>query len=144
MRQPKKTEWIVVMNAASAHVLADAEGSKAVFELKAPHESPRDKAGRSFSSGSPGRRATMAPHGDPDHAPEIAFAHQLCERLEERLGREQFDTLVLVAPPRMLGAMRDAMSAALAARVSREIHSNLASLSPRHFREKLQEALKVT
>ena len=63
MRQPKKTEWIVVMNAASAHVLADAEGSKAVFELEAPHESPRDKAGRNFSSGSPGRRATRGAAG---------------------------------------------------------------------------------
>lgn len=144
MPQPKKTEWIVVMNAASAHVLADADASAMVFELEAPHPTPRDRAGRSFAIGSPGRRAAMAPHGDPEHVQEIAFARDLSERLERSLGQGEFDALVLVAPPRMLGAMREAMPAALAARVSREIHSNLASLSPRHFREKLQEALKVT
>ncbi|OWY15547.1 hypothetical protein B6V72_02915 [Thioclava sp. F34-6] len=148
MPQPKKIEWIVVMNSASAHVLADAEGHALVFELESPHARPRDRdrdrAGRSFAIGSPGRRAAMAPHGDPSHVQELAFARDLSDRLERSLGEGEFDTLVLVAPPRMLGAMREAMPDSLAARVNREIRSNLASLSPNQFREKLQEALKVT
>lgn len=61
-------------------------------------------------------------HADGDHAPETSaakkFAHDVARHLEAALKTHAFDALVIVAPPRTLGLLRDALAPELAKRLA--------------------------
>ncbi len=71
----------------------------------------------------------------------MAFAKQLAERLErERVGNG-FDELVLIAPPKFLGYLRDKLSPELASLVTETIDKNLVRLPAAEIREKVSVLL---
>lgn len=75
-----------------------------------------DRPGASFHTGSSAHHA-LAPRHDPHALEKDKFAHQIALQLNTAAVEGWFDELVLVAPPHVLNALRDALDTTTAARV---------------------------
>jgi protein required for attachment to host cells len=88
----------------------DSEFPKLQVERKLEQENPANseqkssEAGRAFPSSGPGHHA----YSDTDfhQLEEDRFAAETAERLKNRALRNDFDALIVVAPPRTLGELR--------------------------------------
>lgn len=70
------------------------------------------------------------------------FAREIAARLHSSLNENDFSRLVLCAPPRFLGLLRDALPATVRQRVRHEIGKDLTSIKDvRELRKRLPEVL---
>ena len=83
-----------------------------------------DRPGRTFSSSSNRRHGYESHHGPQDHATDV-FAKQLARSLEEGLNEHAYEEIVLFAPPRFLGKLRESLPAGVAKRVVGSIDKDL-------------------
>lgn len=142
--KPVRT-WIVIADGARARIVLNEGPGRGVSELEgmefqASHSPNRDinadKPGRTFDSAGAGRHAKEPP-SDAHRMKKKKFARQIAGILETALRKKDFDRLVLVAPPAMLGDLRAELSSQVASRVEAEIkkdltHDNTAQLA-RHL-----------
>lgn len=129
--------WVLVADAARARLLR-ADRAERRFHLlrEETHDAGRAKAGeimadrpgRSLDSSRTGARHAMEPDTDPRRVEQHRFAALIARALAAAEASGRFDELVLVAEPRMLGELRQALPERVAARVSREIGKDLAGL----------------
>lgn len=83
-----------------------------------------DKPGRSFASvGS--RRSSMEPTQDPHEFEKTRFAASLCNALDEALRQGRFRQLIVIAPPHMLGYLRENFSKQISQTVIGEVDKDL-------------------
>lgn len=68
-----------------------------------------DKSGRAFDSHGQGRHAMIKESADPKTQSAIVFAKEISERLADDKRQRQFDCLVVIAAPRFLGLLRQAL-----------------------------------
>lgn len=107
----------------------DGEFPKLEVERKEVHENPptrdqkTDEAGRAFSSAGPGRHAYS--ETDFHQLEEDRFAAEAAEMLKQRALRNDFDSLVIVAPPRTLGELRKHYHKEVEKRLTAEIAKDL-------------------
>ncbi|HZG09211.1 MAG TPA: host attachment family protein [Allosphingosinicella sp.] len=107
----------------------DAEFPKLQVERKREQENPadadqsRDRPGRTFDSGGPGRSAYE--ETDFHQLEEDRFAHETAEMLKKRALRNDFDQLIIVAPPRTLGELRKHYHKEVEKRLAGEIAKDL-------------------
>jgi len=107
----------------------DGEFPKLEVERKEVHENPptrdqkTDEAGRAFSSSGPGRHAYS--ETDFHQLEEDRFAAEAAEMLKQRALRNDFDSLVIVAPPRTLGELRKHYHKEVEKRLTAEIAKDL-------------------
>ena len=80
----------------------------------------------------------MEPVTDPKRAELQRFARHLAGELDAALAAGRFDDLVLVAGPRLLGELRDALPKRVAERVRQDIAKDLAGLTPSQMEEHLR------
>lgn len=80
----------------------------------------------------------MEYHSDPVRDQTRRFAEAILSDLEDRLDRKEFEQLVIYAPPRMLGALREAMSERMALVVISETAKDVTKLPELELRELLQ------
>ncbi|MBM4226897.1 MAG: host attachment protein [Gammaproteobacteria bacterium] len=106
------------------------------------HDLDADAGGRSFDSKGSHRHALETEHSATDHLAET-FAKSLVAKL--RAGREAkaCDRIILVADPRMLGKLRDAMDAFTAAAEDRSLDKDLGNLPEVEVIEHLMNAFKL-
>ena len=113
-----------------------------IFEAGAEHLPLRDimadAPGRTFASVGT-RRSAMEYHSDPVRDETRKFARSLLADLDTRLSAGEFDRLVICAPPRMLGALREAMPERIAAVVRSEVAKDLTKLPEIELRDMLQQ-----
>ncbi len=85
-------------------------------------EQGTDAPGRIFTGG--GRRSAME---GPDYhqIAEDRFAAQAADLLRDRALKGDFKTLVVVAPPRTLGELRQHYHKEVASRIAHELHKDL-------------------
>lgn len=130
--------WILVADGGRAHVLERlgaahqlAAVDDMVFEAELPRTSElgSDRPGRSFQSNGAKRHAHTA-RRDLHDALEDAFVQRLVATLAAAQTAARFDQLVLIAPPRALGVLRQQLTNALRAVVRGEIDKDLTK-SPR-------------
>lgn len=146
----RKTEiWVLLADAARARVVrhtdhgGDMEQApvETIFEASAEHRPLRDimadAPGRSFAS-TGARRSAMEYHADPVRDETRRFALSLLSDLEARRAAGDFDQLVICAPPRMLGVLRELMPAGLAAVVRAQVAKDLTKLPALKLRAQLQ------
>jgi protein required for attachment to host cells len=148
MRRP--VIWILVADGTRARaILAPAtagarEPMATMLELHAEHRPAReimaDAPGRTFASVG-ARRSAMEYHSDPVRGELERFARAIVDELEARRAAGGFERLVVYAPPRMLGAMRDAMPEKLAAVVQHELAKDLTKLPELELRRIVEELL---
>ncbi|MFN4309303.1 MAG: host attachment protein [Ferrovibrio sp.] len=126
--------WILVTDASQAHVyeisiLAGPLRAVPGYDMTAAdthgfsRDLKSDKPGRAFAS--TGQRSAMEPRHDPHQMAEDKFAKSVAERLNHACEEKLFAQLVVIAPPRMLGVLRDEFSAAVQKLVAAEIHKDL-------------------
>lgn len=100
--------------------------TETVFKNPASHELMSDGPGRSHDSMGAGSHAYEAQ--DPHQRREDDFARDALAKLRQIAGPT--DPLVLVAPPRILGALRKLFDKDVQARMLAEINKDLGHLSP--------------
>ena len=130
--------WFVLADGAKARILQRKSSDPRHFEVVADEESTEaqlhghdlvaDQAGRSYESATPLRHAIEG-KTDPHEAAKLRFETQIAELINRAAAQGLFDTLVLVAPPRVLGDMRQALSAQARERLILEEGKDLLGLS---------------
>ncbi len=135
-------EWVVVCDGAKALILENAGDSKfpnlktrEVLEHKAAatHELGTDKPGRAHSAVGPGRSAVG--QTDWHTQEEETFLAELAAKLDQAVNGQDVKSLIVVAPPRALGFLRQAYGHGLKAAVRAEIDKDLVKM-PIHEIEK--------
>ena len=128
-----KPMWILIADGARARVLETTGGASGLSEVpgldlradhRSSHEIRSDEPSRSYESVGAARHA-VEPRTDPHRELKRTFAHQLAAMLDERFARHEFDRLVLVAPPQMLGDLRNAISHSVRVKIAAELAMDL-------------------
>jgi protein required for attachment to host cells len=143
----RPTMWILVADAARARVFKlEGPGMRLVpalerelISLNIPsHEIASDRPGRAFDSAGDGRHA-MEPPTDPKRYEKQRFAHGVADLLDQHRRKNAFTRLVVVAPPQMLGDLRNAMTDELRKLIETEIGKDFSKLSVDLIEQHLQE-----
>ena len=133
-----KTIWIAVADGARARIFRSNAGGTRIepaldFELVADRRPSRelvtDRPGRTKDRAAHGRHA-MEPSTDPHVHEQRAFALKIAGLLDEHRKKNDFDGLIIVAPPKMLGYLREAMPDPLRRMVRKEEPKDLTRLGP--------------
>lgn len=121
--------WALLANARHAKVLENRGPGKGLVPLEAHQweaglpEQPRDRAGMGHSIGGPGVSAVE--QADPQRKADRHFAKVVGKALTKAFLAQEFDRLILVAGPHMLGLLRDEVEEALAPVIAGEIDKDL-------------------
>jgi len=129
--------WILVGHDAGARVFENhgpGKGLELVETIEHPEGRLRDRdidsdrPGRSFrkDSGDP-RRAAMSRGESPHDRAVSDFARALADKLHRARVRNQYERLVLVAPPRFLGLLRASLDGPTAPLVVGSLDKDLAT-----------------
>ena len=131
----KNGDWVAVCDGRKALLFENAGDEefpnfkmRDVMEHKveANRDIDSDRPGRVHESATSGRSAVEAvDHHDLE---EKAFLAQVSKRLDEFLSAGEFRHLIIIAPPRALGAIRKTYSAALRATIRTEIDQDLVKM----------------
>lgn len=138
----RQGEWVIVCDGKKALILENV-GDEKFPNLKTrevqEHADPKtsdlgtDAPGRSFSSVGSGRSAVE--QTDWHKQEEDRFLQKLVGQLDHAVNAGEVKSLIIVAPPRALGVLRQAYSHNLRAAVHAEIDKDLVRL-PVHEIEK--------
>lgn len=111
--------WFVLADGAKARILqhrsTEPRGFAVIVHEVSPeaqlpsHELATDRPGRSYESAAPSRHAVEW-KTDPHEAAKTHFEEKVVDLVNRAAEQGLFDALVLVAPPRVLGGMRKALS----------------------------------
>ena len=147
----KKAEtWLLVCDASRARLFSfdpKKDALSAVDRIDNPagrartHEIVSDKPGQVRQSGRKGQLAAMAAPTDPADVEMQRFARRLGKLLEKGFDDHRFGRLVLVAPPRFLGLLRDELSAPVARCVHETVDKSLVTLEERDLLKRLRSHL---
>ncbi|HEY5644521.1 MAG TPA: host attachment protein, partial [Pseudomonadales bacterium] len=80
-------------------------------------------------------------HESPHEHAVKEFAGRVADRLEQARTSGELEKLVVIAPPRMLGYLRQSMSEELADHVACSIHKELTREKPARIAEYLPQVL---
>jgi len=129
----QKTIWVVIADHQNVRVLLydvparrldPVEGWARAEHLKAGHDILADRPGRSFESVGTARSA-VEPKSDPRRQEAIRFLADLANRLGKAASAKAFDRMVLIAPPRALGELRDLLPEHVREKIVDELNENL-------------------
>ena len=141
--------WVVVADGSRARFLENLGPGRGLSETAQPDLTTESRPSREVGTEAPGRahdrqgpaRHTMAPRVDWHEFEKAAFAGEVAALLNAAARSKSFDRLVLVAPPKTLGALRGALDKQTAALVTGELGKDLTnhplSELPRHLTEAL-------
>lgn len=123
--------WIVVMDGAQArfYALRQSEDGQVFEEIAGPlTATPRvvAKPGRSFATGK--ARGVVEPRQNARKLEKHDFVHDVADLLDAAVAKRTFSKLVLAAPPRSLGELREVLSARVLATLTHEIPKTLTNL----------------
>jgi protein required for attachment to host cells len=140
-------EWVVVCDGAKALVLENV-GDATMPDLKTREVyQQKSAATRDLGTDAPGRAAgidgknrSAVGQTDWHQRNEQAFLEDLAKRLESRVSAGDVKSIVLVAPPRALGVLRNALSPALKGVVRAEIDKDLVAVPVYEIEKRLTAA----
>jgi len=87
-----------------------------------------DKPGRSFESSNPTRHAYQ-PRTDWHEYQKQLFAKEICSILEKASENAEFDELIIISPPKMLGDIRGYLGKQILPKITVEIPKDISKLS---------------
>ena len=110
----KKTTWVLVADGALARVYEQDASQHLVLlhefssaeSHQHTHDLVSDRPGRSFDSQGTGGRHAMESRSDPQAVAKEAFVKFVAGRVNAAALEGKFDALILCAPPRVLGELR--------------------------------------
>ncbi|GAP66936.1 protein required for attachment to host cells [Mizugakiibacter sediminis] len=139
--------WVLVADRVRARLFELESGNAALNEVEAfVNPEGRDPAGsrgdmrptRSIESVG-GARHAIEPHTTPETKYAERFARRLHDALEQGRVQHRYDQLVLVAPPRFLGALHGALGKNVRSHVVAEVRRNLTAMTPEQIRVHIGE-----
>ncbi len=140
------TTWVVVADSSRGRIYAqDRHGGalREMFDLVHPgarlqrEELTSDRPGRHTGAFGQGSHVFDARTEAKEHEAEV-FAREIATRLEAGRTGGQFEELVLMAPPELLGTLRERLGDALRRLVVREISKDLVTRTPDEIRDTLR------
>lgn len=143
-----KTVWVVVANQSRARIfsLESPRGQwRELEDLVAPdvrlhdRELESDRPGHTVGAGGHGH--TMRKRHSLKEQAAVRFASDMSERLTAGTGDGDVAALVLVAPPRFLGLLREALPQRVSSLVVHSLDKDLVSLRSEDIRAHLPERL---
>jgi protein required for attachment to host cells len=144
MRVPHNS-FIVVADGEKALFFrnrGDGEYPNLIVEKKEVHPNPKDGDQKSDASGSAhSRMGTVRPamsETDFHQLEEDRFAAEAAELLKARALRNEFDSLVVVAPPKTLGEMRKHYHKEVEKRIAAEVPKDLTNVPVEEIERILQ------
>jgi protein required for attachment to host cells len=147
----RKPDWLVVCDASRARILRVPARDEEWTELEcvSPTEGRArsgalvsDRPGRAIRPGGLGRQAPVDA-ADPTDAASRRFALELGRRLERGFDAHEYEALILVAPPRFLGQVRDALTPPVRRRVRVSLDKDLMRVTTRELRERVRPLLEA-
>lgn len=115
-----KKQWVIVADESEAIIFTRKGRRAALSEMSRLHnETARmksgdllaDREGRAFDSHGHGRHAVERENADPRRQAAITFARTVAARIAKAAHKGgEFDDLILVAAPRFLGLLREALA----------------------------------
>lgn len=121
--------WVLVLDGAKALILENVtDGRDPTLRVVRKDENDgKDNRGEATTGPEPeGER--KKPTGDDHHqTTETGFAEEMAEWLYKAAHRGRFEKIVLVAPPKALGTLRQKLHKEVSSRVVGEIHKTLTS-----------------
>jgi protein required for attachment to host cells len=96
-----------------------------------------DRPGRTFDSQGAGRHS-KAPSVEKSRQVSIEFARILSRSIEEGRVQGQFERLILIAPPRFLGALRQQLDKSTHRLITKEIQKNIVREDEAAIRDELR------
>lgn len=116
----------------------ELENEKSQPGLK-DHEIKSDAPGRTLWTGGQGNVQGVSAYEEPDfkRQEEERFAGEVTDLLKEKALQNDFDALIIVAPPKTLGEMRKHYHKEVAARLKAEVAKDLTG----HTVEKIEKIL---
>ncbi|HEB58564.1 MAG TPA: host attachment protein [Gammaproteobacteria bacterium] len=141
------TTWVVVADAARARIFSSRGGKRPLVELEtlthpvariAEREIGSDEPGRAFDSHGKGRHALTDKGAIKQHETE-EFAREIAARLDAARKDDTFQHLILVAPPSMLGALREHLPSPSAKRLFYALDKDLTQDTGDAIRARLPE-----
>lgn len=144
------TTWIVVADGAHASFYVNKGPGKGIQDTGLPaivgmHEPTRDinadRPGRMQTVGAP--RHAMDWPSDPHREQKRVFAKDVAAFLKQQALKNAFDRLVLVAPAKTLGDLRDALDPQVTDRVTSELAKDLTHFNARDLSEHLEDVIAV-
>jgi len=142
--------WIFVADGARARFLENLGPGKGLApaldhelqqQLPTNRELVTDKPGR--GAGPDGEHHGYAPRVDWHEFEKERFAHQVAKLLDKARAERRFDRLVLVAPPKALGHLRDEIDKATREMVTGELHKDLTRADDAELTRHLGEIMAV-
>jgi protein required for attachment to host cells len=130
-----QAQWPELQKLDEACYLIHAEGASR------PEDVQSDRPGRFAAFGVP--RQSGEPATDFRHRTARDFAIRLVERLEQGRANNQFGRLILIAPPLLLGVLRDVLPSPLAKRLVLELGKDLVTAPKGEVLEQVQEGLEA-
>jgi protein required for attachment to host cells len=134
--------WLLVADAAKARLFEMPRKGGSLTEIacytnpngRSPGQHPEHgRQGRTQESASSARHA-IEPHTSLREKHALQFADLLRDAIRQGRLDDQYDQLVLMAPPRFLGVLRDRLDDQTLKCVTAEVGSDLLALSPTELR----------
>ncbi|MDJ0522729.1 MAG: host attachment protein [Planctomycetota bacterium] len=139
------TTWIVVAESSRARILRTDSAHEPLKEIETldhpearmhEQELTSDVSGRRFATAGPKRHGMSDPvRWKDEHAGR--FAREVGRHLEQARTKQAFDRLILAAPPKFLGLLRDELAPGTEAVVAHEFDKNWLHDDPQAIRSHL-------
>lgn len=146
--------WVVAVDGARAQLFIQSESGgdwlpAHLHGLPGPedrvqsHTEKSDRPGRSFSSSGGGIRHSIESHSDYRKLEKHKFTLAVADALNRAALAKEFDQLVLVAPPRSVGELRQSLSQQVQSSM-RVIEKDLTKSPFEQIREEVDELLRYS
>jgi len=144
--------WVLVCDASRAKIFLATRREddwKLLEDIK--HPAGRETSQELHPSSPPGRmqvsrsvgarRSSMEPHTTPKDAEVERFAKHLASRLDAAIGQHLMDDFVLVAPPHLLGVLRQSFAPETVKHLKNSVDKDLVSFDATETRARLLDVL---
>ena len=146
-----KTNWILVANQAEAQIYSSAQIPRNLLLVDTLVNEAGTAHARDLGSDAPGRafdrfgsaRHSMEPHVGVKQEQRRRFVKEMVERLEKAHLKGDFDQLVLLAAPAVLGVIRKTLTADLVKAVVKEIPKDVIGQSIEKIQLQLDRAFAL-
>ena len=137
MLTKKSTTWILVCDGARRRILVNRGRGTGLSEIDSAEDRDArlptralgsDRPGRTHDSSGEGRHA-MAPPVDWHRFEKKRFAKEMAAMVNTAALENKFERVILVAPPRVLGDLRQALNGHATAKVTGEIGKDLTQVA---------------
>ena len=147
----KATTWVLVCDGARGRILVNRGKGTGLSEIESASSTEAreptrnlgaDKPGRSFNAVGGGRHAMASPT-DWHQFEKTQFAREMAAIINQAALANDFDRLVIAAPPRVLGDLRQALRPQAAKKITSEIGKDLTRIAVHYLGPHLEDGLKL-